>query len=177
MPGTGERPIDAERILAVFARHGVEFLIVGGLAAQLHGATRATYDVDVLAGRSAKNLERVAAALRELGAFLRVGGLSDEEARALPMPIDAATLAALEVSTWRTEAGDVDVLTNLRSLEGERRPYEDLLAAAVTAEIGSIQVRLAGLGDIVAAKKFANRGKDLEALPELERLRDEQADR
>jgi hypothetical protein len=57
----------------VFDRHRVEYVIVGGVAANLHGATRPTGDLDALPRSTRENLDRVAGALRELAAFLRVG--------------------------------------------------------------------------------------------------------
>lgn len=69
------------------------------------------------------NLDRLAAALRELGAYLRVGGLADDEARALPLVLDGAALARMEISTCRTDAGDLDVLRDLRATDGRRLGY------------------------------------------------------
>lgn len=116
------------------------------------------------------NLDGLAAALRELGAFLRIGGMSDDEARALPVVIDGRTLRDMEVSTWRTEAGDLDVLRHLRGEDGTRLGYEDLEPRGTTIEVLDVDVRLASLSDIVASKRFADRDKDREALPEFERL-------
>lgn len=174
MGDRSDRPsLDVERVLEVLERHGVRYLLVGGVAGQLYGATRATYDLDVVARRERSNLDRAAAALRERGAFMRVGGLSDAEARELPMILDGASLEAMEVSTWRTDAGDVDVLANLRNSSGERLDFDELNNAAREVRVGRIVVRLAGLADIIEAKRFADRDKDRDALPELERIQDE----
>lgn len=78
-------PLDIDRVVEVFDRHHVQYLLVGGVAARLHGSERLTEDVDVLPEDGDENLRRLAAALTELGAFLRVGGMSDDEARALPV--------------------------------------------------------------------------------------------
>jgi hypothetical protein len=59
-----------------------------------------------LINRTVENLENVAAALRDLNARLRVHGLSDEEAAALPLHVDGTAIGKLEISTWRTDAGD-----------------------------------------------------------------------
>ncbi|MDP9453679.1 MAG: hypothetical protein M3P97_09915 [Actinomycetota bacterium] len=99
--------------MAVLDRHQVDFLVVGGVAAIAHGATRPTSDLDCVARRSGTNLDRLAAALRELNARLRVAGLSDEEAAALPTQLDRDTLGRMEISTWRTDAGDLDVLVDI----------------------------------------------------------------
>jgi hypothetical protein len=65
---------DLDRILTTLERHLVEYVMVGGLGAPAHGATRPTLDVDFVPRSTSENLDRLAAALRELGARLRVGG-------------------------------------------------------------------------------------------------------
>jgi hypothetical protein len=42
----------------------VEFVIVGGLAATIHGSSRLTQDIDVVYGRSRDDLTRVTAVIR-----------------------------------------------------------------------------------------------------------------
>ncbi|MGH3370903.1 MAG: hypothetical protein ACRDPR_12980 [Nocardioidaceae bacterium] len=113
--------------------------------------------------------------MRELQAYLRVGGLSDEEARALPTRVDADSLARMDISTWRTDAGDFDVLTAIPTRDGGRAFYDELVARAQRVEVGTVTVHVAALADIIASKEWANRPKDREALDELRRLRDEQA--
>jgi hypothetical protein len=85
----------------VLDRHGVEYLIVGGIAARAHGARRETQDLDCLIRRSKANLARAAHALLELHARLRVSGMTDEQMAALPLRIDPEILARSEISTWR----------------------------------------------------------------------------
>ena len=145
-------------------------LLIGGLGATLYGAERVTQDIDLLPRTDAENLSKLAAALRDLGAFLRVGGLTDDEARELPMVIDGQSLAATEVTTWRTDAGDLDVLATIRGEHGERRMYADLIDRASETVVTGVTVLVASLQDIVESKRFAGRDKDHEALPELERL-------
>ncbi|MCU1352586.1 MAG: hypothetical protein JWM05_1795 [Acidimicrobiales bacterium] len=172
MPEEDGPALDVDRIVEVLAQHDVAYLLIGGVAARLYGVERVTRDFDVVCLRDVDNLDRLADALRELGAFLRVGGMDDETARALPVLLDGPALAAMEISTWRTEAGDVDVLANLRSASGERLEFGDLVARASSTSVGGVTVRLAGLDDIINSKRFANRDKDAAALPELEQLRD-----
>ena len=167
---SGHPPLDVERIFAVLAAHEVEYVLIGGVATRVHGAQRLTYDLDVVTSVELPNLDRVAAALRELGAFLRVGGMSDDEARALPVILDGRALHAMEISTWRTDAGDIDVLAHIRNAAGAFVGYAHLLRHSTETMVGKVFVRIAGLNDIVASKRFAARPKDLEALPELEEL-------
>ena len=72
------------------------------------------------------NSDRLADALRERGARLRVAGMTDEEARLLPVVVDGATMAAFGSTTWATDAGSIDVLHDLPTATG-RRSYDDLL--------------------------------------------------
>lgn len=170
----GERPLDVRRLVECLDRHQVEYLIVGGIGAQLHGARRPTFDFDSLPATSRENLERLAAAMRGLKAYLRVGGLSDEEAKALPTQIDGVALARMDISTWRTDAGDLDVLNGIPTQGGDRATYEQLLPRAEQVEVGRVTVHVAALDDIIASKEWADRPKDREALDELRRLRDSQ---
>lgn len=156
-------------MVEVFDRHGVEYLVAGGHATRAYGATRTTKDVDCLVRTTKDNLDRVFAALRELRARLRVSGLSDEESAALPVQIDAI-LQQFEFSNWRTDAGDLDVMTALRDRSGAIRRYEDLIEDACILDYAGIQIRVASLDAIVASKELANRPKDREALPELHQL-------
>lgn len=143
------------------------------IGAQAHGAHRQTLDIDVVPRSTDENLQRLAAALRELGARLRVGGMSDDEARQLPVTVDAATLRSFVSSTWMTDAGPVDVLGDL-PVVGGRRAYEDLVARAVPRMVHGVVIHLASLDDIVASKEFADRDKDRQALPELHALQQRQ---
>jgi hypothetical protein len=77
----------------------------------------------------------------------------------------------MEISTWRTTAGDLDVLRSLRDLDGVRRSYGELAGRSVAISVNEVEIRLAGLGDIIDSKRFADREKDHDALPELEALR------
>lgn len=168
-PETEGVAFDPGRILAALDAHRVEYVLGGGLGAQAHGASRATSDIDVVPANSEQNWDRLAAALRQLGARLRVGGMTDDESRRLPVTVDATTLRSFGSSTWMTDAGPLDVLRDL-PVSGGRRSYDDLEGRHVVAEIGGIAVRIAALDDIVASKEHAGRDKDHQALPELRAL-------
>lgn len=65
MPGA-DTPLDAERILRALAEHGVEYVLIGGLAVQTHGHVRTTNDADLIPAPDPANLKRLAAALHSL---------------------------------------------------------------------------------------------------------------
>lgn len=95
--------LDAQRIFDELARHEVDFVLVGGMAAQTHGNTRMTNDVDLIPQPEPRNLERLAAALRALDA--RVLNPGNES-----LEIDATMLPRATIWQFATPHGDIDVL-------------------------------------------------------------------
>ena len=163
---------DLGRVVEALERHGVEYLLIGGVAAIGYGASRQTEDTDCVVRRTQANLERVAAALRELNARLRVAGMADEDAKALPVRIDPTTLDRAGMTTWMTDAGPFDVLAGLEASDGRLKPYEELLERSTVLRGDGFVLRAAALDDIIEAKERADRPKDREGLPELRAIRD-----
>lgn len=64
--------------------------------------------------------------MRELGARLQVEGMADAEAKLLPVQLDGRTLQAMEISTWMTDAGGLDVLADIPAGDGRRMAYQEL---------------------------------------------------
>jgi len=170
------REPDLARAVQVLDRHGVEYLVVGGSAARAYGAKRLTHDSDCLVGQDKDNILRLAGALRELNARLRISGLSDEESAQLPVHIDAI-LSQGGFSNWRTDAGDLDIMAELRDRTGASRRYCDLTGDAQVLDYDGRRIRVASLAAIVESKEFANRPKDQEALPELHQIQQSRQDR
>lgn len=135
--------------LEVFARHDVELIVVGGVAAVLGGAPVATFDLDVVHARNAGNLERLRAALDELDAHYR-----DPAGRVLRP--DSAGLAGPGHHLLLTRCGPVDLLGAI----GSGRRYEDLLADAPAVDLGGLAVRVLGLAAVIRTKEEAGRDKD-----------------
>jgi hypothetical protein len=164
--------LDLARLIEALNRHGVEYLLCGGAAATAYGAKRPSEDADCVVRRDRANLDRLASALRELNARLRVATMTDEEASWLPVQIDGTTLADLSITTWMTDAGPFDVLAGLEATDGRLVPYEELRERSTVLEGQGFVIHAAGLDDIIHSKERANRPKDLEALPELRAIRD-----
>lgn len=171
MTPKGEGPsLDLPRLFEVLNRHEVEYLLVGGVAATAYGAERETDDADCVVRRERANLEHLAAALRELHARLRIARVSDEEAKQLKVQLDGVMLENAGNSTWTTDAGPFDVLADLKDSTGRSVPYEELITRSTVLRGDSFVLHVASLDDVIAAKTFANREKDREALPELRDL-------
>lgn len=77
MSGETGKPLGAPALLEVLERHRVQYVVVGGHAAEPHGSVRRTVDIDVVPRTTADNLERLAAALREVQAMIRTEGFPE----------------------------------------------------------------------------------------------------
>jgi predicted nucleotidyltransferase len=151
-----------ERPLRALADGGVRFIVVGGLAAAAHGAARATYDVDVVYARTPENLSRLARALAPLEPYLRGAPPG------LPFRLDEETLRSGLNFTLTAAGGDVDLLGEIAGGGG----YAELLPHSFETEMFGVSVRCLGLAKLIEVKRAAGRPRDLEAIAELELLRD-----
>jgi predicted nucleotidyltransferase len=154
---------DYAALLRVLAAGRVDFIIVGGLAATIHGAARATYDVDVLYARTPENLSRMVAALAPLRPYLRGAPAG------LPFTWEVETLSKGLNFTLTTTAGDLDLLGEI-TYGGT---YDALLSDTEVVTVLGIECRCLSLEQLIQVKRAAGRVKDLEALAELEAIAEE----
>jgi hypothetical protein len=167
MGDPGAPPLRAGEILLLLDRHGVRYVLIGGLAATVHGATRVTFDIDLVPDWTKANLERLASALREAEAKL----VAPEAPEPVAFPIDAPSLSQFEVSTWRTAYGDLDVVVGTPTAKrGVLASYRDLADRAAKREAFGVTILVASLDDVIESKQALARESDLVALPELHRL-------
>jgi hypothetical protein len=158
--GAGFDPVLA---LQTLHRHGVRFVVIGGIGARLHGSPTVTRDTDICYERSPENLERLAEALEDLGARLR--GVDED----VPFLLDAKTLGAGDHFTFRTRAGDFDVLGTPAGVHG----FDELAERATPFDIDGITVLVASIDDLIRMKRAAGRAKDLIEVEVLAAVRDE----
>jgi hypothetical protein len=143
---------DPERIIRVLAEHGVEYVLIGALAARLQGFPRLTADADITPARDGANLERLARALEALEARIFTENIPE----GLAFEISSAMLSRGELWNLITSAGRLDVAFRPSGTEG----YEDLLRHAVRFEVFGVELRAAALIDIVRSKEAADRPQD-----------------
>jgi hypothetical protein len=143
-------------LLRVLNRHGIDFIVVGGVAALLEGAPILTLDLDVLIDLAPQNLERVMAALGEINAHYR-----DPAGRWIEP--DPVKLATLRMHLLLTDLGALDLLTTI----GPGLTLAEVRGRTVGYQLGDEQVRVLVLAAVIEAKEFANRPKDHAVLPVL----------
>lgn len=159
-----ERAAVGAALLGPLVRHGVDFVVVGGVAGFAHGSNYPTYDLDVAYARGPANAERLVAALTELGVKLR-GAPED-----VPFQLDSRTIENGANFTFVTDYGDFDVLADV----GGIRSYEELKAEAVPRRLFGLDILVASIDHLIAMKRAANRTKDKLMLEEYIVIADEQ---
>lgn len=150
-------------LLCALAENNVEFVIIGGLAATLHGSARVTYDLDIVYNRTSENLSKIVAALSPFQPYLR--GAPE----GLPFKFDVETLKRGLNFTFTTSVGPIDLLGELSGIGS----YEAVHARANSATMFDGHYVFIDLEALITSKKAAGRPKDLETIAELETIREE----
>ena len=158
-----DRPFDPVVLIRTLFDHGVQFIVIGGVAARARGSPTVTVDLDICYERSRANLVRLASALQLLGAQLRGAETG------LPFRLDARTLELGDTFTFSTVDGDLDCLGTPSGTNG----FADLLVDSDEADFDGCPVKVASLKDLMRMKRAAGRLKDRVELEILEALRQE----
>lgn len=153
---------DPGPVLETLVRHGVDFVLIGGIAAIVLGSSYNTSDLDVAYARDQANIERLSDALRELGATLRGAPPG------LPFRIDAETLEAGLNFTFATQGGNLDVFGEPAGAP----PYAELKRRASVESIEGVEIRVASIDHLIAMKETAGRTKDTLLASQLRTLSD-----
>jgi len=142
---------------------GVRYIIVGGVAASLHGALRTTLDLDVVYARDPENIALLVRALEPYAPYLRGAPPG------LPFRFDEDTVTRGLNFTLVTTLGDLDLLGEVTG-GGD---FDRLQTLSESVLIAGVECRVVSLPQLIALKRAAGRGKDREALAELEALLEE----
>jgi predicted nucleotidyltransferase len=159
MPTSGEKPNgpDLGALLEGLIEAGVEFILVGGLAAVVQGAPVTTMDVDIVHKQSPENIARLLTFLKSIDAFHR--RLDDTVIGPAERDISGTGHAL-----FTTRLGPLDVLAVIE----EGKAYEDLLEHTVEIEFRGHTVRVLDLKMLVELKRTSTDARDRQRLPVLE---------
>lgn len=142
----------------------VKFIVIGGVAAVVHGTARLTEDIDVVYARDPENITRLARALAPHSPYLRGAPPG------LPFRFDERTIALGLNFTLTLDFGALDLLGEIVG-GGD---FEELLPYSTELAVYSVRCLCLDLPALIRSKRAAGRPKDIEALAELEALLEEQ---
>jgi hypothetical protein len=148
-------------MLEALDAEAARYVVIGGTAAAIGGATHVTFDLDICPERTRPNLDRIAAALRGLNAT-PIGIPADVAAA---FQLDGTTLANGSLWTFMTDHGELDVVLDPAGTQG----YKDLARNARRTEVYGLTILVAALEDVIRSKEASNRERDRAVLPNLRR--------
>jgi hypothetical protein len=153
--------IDMEKAICVLLDSQVEFVLIGGAAMVAHGSARLTRDADVCYQRTPENIRRLASAVAPCHPRLR--GAPE----GLPFHFDEETNFTLTA-----DLGDLDFLGEVAGLGN----FESVRKSSETMQLFGRDCKVLSLDGLIRrAKRAAGRPRDLEAVKELEALRELQS--
>lgn len=129
---------DPSAIIEILQQHQVQFIIIGGLAAVLHGCPEQTYDLDILYADTDDNRQRLISALHLMEAQW-------------DQPLTLAILRSQPVFALNTRHGDLDIMTWIPGVEN----YDRAIGRTDVFQFGGICVRSLNLQALIDAKEAA----------------------
>lgn len=157
----GNRPLAIAGLIEVLARHGVAYVVIGGVATQVHGHRRTTMDLDLIPDPNPENLVRLGAALVELEA--RPAELDAVEAAEISVADPERLAVAAIVPALSTRHGLLHVLKEPKGA----RAFDELRQAALVVELNGAEVAIVSLDDLIRMKRAAGRPGDIEDVAAL----------
>jgi predicted nucleotidyltransferase len=148
-------------LLALLARHGVEYIVVGGVAAVAHGAPITTQDLDIVQRRTPENVSRLLAALAEIDAVY-----ANDQRRLRP---DESHLLGPGHQLLDTRLGRLDVLGSL----GPDVDFDKIAIDALEIDIAGVKTKIISLDQLISVKSQLARPKDQLMLLQLRALKTE----
>ena len=156
--GDGEpTSVNLGAILEGLIEAGVDFILVGGLAAVVQGAPVTTMDVDIVHDQSPENIAKLLAFLESIGAFHR----RPDDKLIKPKEDD---ISGRGHALFTTRLGPIDVLAVIE----EGKAYRDLLEHTVEIEFRNHTIRVLDLKMLIQLKRTSTDPKDMQRLPVLE---------
>lgn len=150
-----------QRLLATLVESKIDFVIVGGFAAVIHGSSQTTQDLDICVALDHLKIETLRKVLKPFHAYHR---MTPQKLSFAEFPTDVSNVNNLYL---QTDIGPLDILTQIIGIEGG---FQRLCSGAVTIHAFGLDLRVISLEDLLIAKKTLARPKDLIVAQELELL-------
>lgn len=152
---------DFSNLLRLLLENKIEFVLIGGMAAVVHGASQVTEDIDICAAIDPKQVEKLRACLRELHPKHR---MTSQKLSFIEFPEETGNLKNLYL---QTDWGILDVIGTVTGVGN----YDAVLKSAVEIELFGSPCRVLGIEGLISAKQALGREKDLATVRELKAIR------
>lgn len=153
---------DLNLLLKILLEHKLDFLIVGGFAAVVHGSSHVTKDLDITMLMNQENINKLRLALKPFEPRHRMNPA--HKPSFLDEPKNISDLQNIYIETT---AGILDVVT----LSSHLGSFEELKSRAATVSLFGYDCHVLSLDDLIRVKETMSRPKDLIVLEELKALK------
>jgi predicted nucleotidyltransferase len=161
--------LDYESIFKELGSKHIEYLVVGGLAVNMHGVPRMTYDIDLLIRLDQENVLKILSKLKEWGYLPRAPvvpeDLADEEKR--NSWVRDKNMTAFSFYNENQPIGEIDLIID------SPVPYDDLIKRALYFDIGEVSVPVISASDLIELKRSSGRKQDISDVEHLRLLLEE----
>ncbi|MDD4978921.1 MAG: hypothetical protein PHI29_09845 [Gallionella sp.] len=153
-------------LLELLSDEQVQYVLVGGLAVQLHGFLRSTFDIDLVLAMDDENLIRFIAVAQRLGLIpvIPVGIESLRNGKQIEQWYREKGMLAFALREPQVGGSVVDILVR------PDVPFETLNANAIVGDLFGRIVRIASISDLLTMKRISNRPKDQLDIAALEKI-------
>lgn len=154
-------------LLQSLAKEQVQYVLVGGLAVQLHGFMRSTFDIDLVLAMNDENIDRFIAVAKHHGLV-----------PSMPVSIDSLRNHG-QIEQWYRDKGMLAFALREPQIGGSvvdimvrpDVPFDKLMTNAVVGELFALKVWIASIDDLLTMKRIANRPKDQLDIVALEKIK------
>ena len=148
-----------KKLLKTLLEHEVDFVLIGGFAAVVHGATLVTQDLDICAAITEDQVNKLRKALKDLHPRHRMNPNAKHSFLEYPKIIKGTNNIYLE-----TDLGILDILSQTEPAGS----FDEIKNRSLEISLYGYKCRVISIEDLIQIKKEMKRPKDLQAVEELQ---------
>lgn len=155
-------PQNNQALLSRLKSSGLEFVVIGGVCVNYHGAAIATFDLDICCPFGEENVKRIESAVEDLHPFHRL------TANKLPLEITRSSFADLKNLYLQTDIGKLDCLSEVAGVGS----YEDVRNNSILGQLPGGEFCFLKIDALIEAKKAVARPRDMDAVRWLSAIKE-----
>lgn len=152
--------MDPDALFAALSEAGVDFVVVGGLAANVRGSDRVTKDIDIVYHTEAGNVRKLCKVLNEIEPRMLV--LCKPEGK--PVTLTPELLKRHPILQLSTRLGQVDILSNIAGFKS----YRAIKNVSERVQIDGQSIPMLTREGVIKSKRAMKRPKDIDDIKQLE---------
>lgn len=153
---------DNQALLTRLKNSGLEFVVIGGVCVNYHGAPLATFDLDICCPFGADNVTRIESAVKDLHPAHRL------TANKLPLQVTRDSFADLKNVYLQTDLGKLDCLSEVAGIGN----FQAVRKCSVVGHLPYGEFRFLTIDALIDAKKVVGRPRDLDAIRQLNAIKE-----